>query len=73
MRSLLFSGVVCAILMAGVVVAQQTGGVAQRGAGTHPDLSGVWSYAIDRAPADLKVVVNGVETLQMIDLNWVVF
>jgi len=33
----------------------------------HPDLSGVWSYAIDRAPAALKKEVNGQVTLQKID------
>jgi hypothetical protein len=33
----------------------------------HPDLSGVWSYAIDRAPAALKKEVNGLVTIQKID------
>ena len=33
----------------------------------HPDLSGVWSYAIDRAPAALKKEVNGVVTIEKID------
>lgn len=35
--------------------------------GNHPDLSGVWTYAIDRAPAALKKEVNGNVTLVKID------
>jgi hypothetical protein len=31
------------------------------------DLSGVWTYAIDRAPASLKKEVNGVVTIHKID------
>ena len=56
----LFLGVVvaCAFVMRGVVLAQQA---------RHPDLSGVWSYAIDRAPAALKKEVNGQITIQKID------
>jgi hypothetical protein len=66
MRTLLYGGVICAVLSA-AVAAQQTGASAQRRSDGRPDLSGVWSYAIDRAPADLKIVVNGVETLHKID------
>src|SRR5436190_8247317 len=33
----------------------------------HPDLSGVWTYAIDRAPAALKTEVNGKVTIRTID------
>jgi hypothetical protein len=47
----------CAVLMSAVAQAQRA----------HPDLSGVWSYAIDRAPAALKKEVNGVVTIQKID------
>src|SRR5678816_3741392 len=47
-----------AALVQGLVLAQQA---------RHPDLSGVWSYAIDRAPAALKKEVNGQVTLQKID------
>src|SRR4029453_6232615 len=50
--------VACAVLIQVVVSAQQA---------RHPDLSGVWSYAIDRAPAALKKEVNGQVTLQKID------
>jgi hypothetical protein len=50
--------VASALLVQGVVFAQQA---------RHPDLSGVWSYAIDRAPAALKKEVNGQVTIQKID------
>jgi hypothetical protein len=48
----------CALAVAATLSAQQ---------GRQPDLSGVWSYAIDRAPAVLKKEVNGQVTLQKID------
>ena len=51
-----------AVLIPGMAVAQP----ASRAA-AHPDLSGVWSYAIDRAPSALKKEVNGTVTLQKID------
>jgi hypothetical protein len=65
MRILLCS-VICGVLSA-AVVAQQPAASGQRRSDVRADLSGVWSYAIDRAPADLKVVVNGVETFHKID------
>src|SRR5262249_20601830 len=34
---------------------------------THPDLSGVWSYAIGRAPDALKREVNGTVAIRTID------
>src|ERR1700674_1904803 len=68
MRTVLFSIFGCAILFQGIALAQQTGGAsAKRAPGTHPDLSGVWTYAIDRAPAALKKEVNGTVTIQTID------
>jgi hypothetical protein len=68
MRTVLFSIFGCAILLQGMALAQQGGGVsAKRAPGTHPDLSGVWTYAIDRAPAALKKEVNGTVTIQTID------
>jgi len=48
----------CMLLATGVLFAQQA---------HHPDLSGVWSYAIDRAPAALKKEVNGKVVVQKID------
>jgi len=50
--------VACVVLIQAAVLAQQA---------RHPDLSGVWSYAIDRAPAALKKEVNGQVTIQKID------
>jgi len=47
-----------AVLVQGIVFAQQP---------RHPDLSGVWSYAIDRAPAALKKEKNGQVVIQKID------
>lgn len=58
MRNVCLGVFACAILIPGVALAQQT---------THPDLSGVWTYAIDRAPAALKTEVNGTATIQRID------
>src|SRR5688572_33512526 len=58
----------CAILIPLVALAQQTSG---NSGGSVPaaraDLSGVWSYAIDRAPAALKKEVNGAVTIHKID------
>src|SRR5438093_11653084 len=48
----------CIFLATGVLLGQQA---------RHPDLSGVWSYAIDRAPAALKKEVNGQVVVQKID------
>ena len=63
-----FRVVACAILIPGVALAQQTGSASRNGApAAHPDLSGVWSYAIDRAPAALKKEVNGKVTILTID------
>ncbi len=68
MRKVLFSVFGCAILFQGMMLAQQTGGASsKRALGTHPDLSGVWTYAIDRAPSALKKEVNGTVTIQTID------
>jgi len=60
MRRALFTLIGCTILIQGIAEAQQS-------RTAHPDLSGVWTYAIDRAPAALKKEVNGVVTLQTID------
>jgi len=68
MRKTFFSLFACAVLVTGVALGQQTGGAsAKRATGVHPDLSGVWSYAIDRAPFVLKKEANGVVTTQKID------
>jgi len=68
MANVFFSAFACAILIPVVALAQQTSGASgQRAPAAHPDLSGVWSYAIDRAPAALKKEVNGTVTIQAID------
>ena len=58
MKKTLLAVVAAAFAAQGLVLAQQA---------RHPDLSGVWSYAIDRAPAALKKEVNGQVTIQKID------
>jgi hypothetical protein len=58
MKKTSFAILAAAFLIQGLMLAQQP---------KHPDLSGVWSYAIDRAPAALKKEVNGQVTLQQID------
>jgi hypothetical protein len=45
------------ILIQGIALAQKN----------HPDLSGIWTYAIDRAPAALKKEANGNVTVKTID------
>jgi hypothetical protein len=68
MRKAVFGIIGCAILVPAVGLAQQTnGGAAKRAVQTHPDLSGVWTYAIDRAPSALKKEVNGSVTIRTID------
>ena len=66
MANVIFSVFACAILIPGMALAQQPSGASGKGA-THPDLSGVWTYAIDRAPSALKKEVNGTVTIQTID------
>jgi hypothetical protein len=66
MRKVLISVFVGTILFQGAGYGRQAGNGA-RAATTHPDLSGLWSYAIDRAPAALKKEVGGKVTLTAID------
>ena len=49
-----FSAFACAILIPVAALAQQASGASTQNAAAHPDLSGLWSYAIDRAPSALK-------------------
>ena len=68
MANIFFRAFACAILIPVVALAQQTSGASGKSASAaHPDISGVWSYAIDRAPAALKKEVNGTVTIQRID------
>jgi len=68
MRKVLFALVGSAALFSWIAQAQQTGSASnKRGVTAHPDLSGVWTYAIDRAPSALKKEVAGTVTIQAID------
>jgi len=67
MRNVLFCILGCAILAVGIATAQQAGSASKNTTAAHPDLSGVWTYAIDRAPAALKKEVNGNVTVHTID------
>ena len=68
MLKLRVSGFAVAMLIPGMALAQQPAGAsARRAAESQPDLSGVWSYAIDRAPASLKKAVNGTVTILKVD------
>jgi len=58
MKKTLLAVLASAVVAQGLVLAQQA---------RHPDLTGVWSYAIDRAPAALKKEVNGQVVIQKID------
>ena len=65
-RRFIVTLVVVFLVVAGAI-AQQAPKAGTTAAGSHPDLSGVWSYAIDRAPAALKKDVNGSVTVLRID------
>jgi hypothetical protein len=68
MPKLLLSSAACAILVPAIVFTQQSRAASVKAVlDPHPDLSGVWSYAIDRAPASLKKEVNGTVTIHKID------
>ena len=57
-----------AMLLPALACAQQSGAAqAKLAPGGHPDLSGVWTYAIDLAPVALKKEVNGKVTVQKLD------
>jgi hypothetical protein len=62
MNNILFRIMTGAVLVPLVAFAQQKGAAAK-----HPDLSGVWTYAIDLAPAALKKEVNGKVEIKKID------
>ena len=60
MANVRFTTFACAIVFPVAALAQQSSGASgSGGVAAHPDLSGVWTYAIDRAPAALKKEVNG--------------
>src|SRR5436190_11002688 len=63
MSKLFFRMIVPAVLIPLVAIGQQKSSVQTK----HPDLSGVWTYAIDLAPAALKKEVNGKVEIKTID------
>jgi len=68
MRKVLFCLFGFTIVAHGIAIGQQAGNTtAKRAGASHPDLSGVWTYAIDRAPASLKTEVNGSVSVKAID------
>ena len=68
MMSVFFRTLAVAALIPLVGVAQQGGGQQKRDAAGHPDLSGVWTYAIDLAPVTLKKTdPSGAVTIKKLD------
>src|SRR4030095_3754450 len=65
MRKVLISVFAWTILFQGAGYGRQAGNGSR--AAAHPDLSGVLSYPIDRAPSALKKEVSGKVTLTAID------
>jgi hypothetical protein len=57
-------GFFCAMSVAAVL---PVSAVAETPKATHPDLSGVWSYAIDLPPGAVKKQVNGSATIQKVN------
>src|SRR5258706_5711721 len=62
------------LMLAGLATADEKPGVAAnkvpRTADGHPDLSGIWAYAIDLPPVVLKEQVNGSVSIKTIDQSW---
>lgn len=59
--------VAAALAIAGLASAEENQSKAARLADGHPDLSGIWSYAIDLPPVGLKKEVNGSVSVKIID------
>jgi hypothetical protein len=59
MKSVFFRTIAMAVLIPLVGVAQQSSRQQKRDNAGHPDLSGVWTYAIDLAPVTLKKTESG--------------
>src|ERR1700737_3168161 len=66
--------VAAAAMLAGFATADEKTGVATknvpRAADGHPDLNGIWAYAIDLPPVVLKKQVNGSVSTKTIDQSW---
>jgi len=68
MKLRLISGVSAGLLLAGLIAAQETAKV-KRTADGHPDLSGLWSYAVDLPSGGIKREINGKVTVKQADLS----
>src|SRR5450755_1444276 len=68
MKLRLLSGVSAGLLLAGLVGAQQPSKI-KRTADGHPDLSGIWAYAVDLPAGGIKRVNNGQVTVKQADLS----
>ncbi len=74
MRNRIVFVATAALMLAGLATADEKSGVAAnkvpRTADGHPDLSGIWAYAIDLPPVVLKEQVNGSVSIKTIDQSW---
>jgi len=68
MKLRLISGVSAGLLLAGLIAAQEPAKV-KRTADGHPDLSGLWSYAVDLPAGGIKREINGKVTVKQADLS----
>ena len=66
--SITASAVSAALLLAGLLGAQQPAKM-KRTADGHPDLGGIWAYAVDLPAGGIKRVSNGQVTVTEADLS----
>jgi len=68
MKLRLISGVSAGLLLAGLIAAQEPAKVKLTADG-HPDLSGLWSYAVDLPSGGIKREIKGKVTVKQADLS----
>jgi hypothetical protein len=68
MKLRLISGVSAGLLLAGLIAAQEPAKVKLTADG-HPDLSGLWSYAVDLPSGGIKREINGKVVIKQADLS----
>ena len=68
MKLRLLSAGLAALLLVGLVAAQQAAKV-KRTADGHPDLSGLWAYAVDLPSGGIKREINGKVVIKQADLS----